>query len=218
MSLPNVYLFVPNLIGYVRVLFTIASYFFFFHEPGVSLALYFVAFVLDGVDGHAARYFKQCTRFGAALDMITDRAATTGLVLLLTHLQPPWMDQADQWKIAFVGSLLVGLDLVSHYVRMYSCGGVHASHKEGTRNPLLRVYYSNKAFMLSACLGQEGFYLLWYCCVHYPGADFLTWPFRISVPFMVLKQVCNVVQLIEGLEDIVEMDVEDLRKKQEKAQ
>ena len=169
---------------------TVASYYYFFHSPEVSLVLYFVAFVLDGVDGHAARYFNQCTKFGAVLDMFTDRAATAGLVLLLTHLEPAWVPAQHRWWIAFAGANLIALDLVSHYVRMYSTSGVSANHKDvsTTRNGLLRVYYSNKLFMLSACLGQESFYLLWYCCVQFPEMVVLNIPFYVSIPFMVLKQ------------------------------
>ena len=239
---PNVYLFVPNVIGYVRVLLTIASYYYFFDAPVLFLIFYTVAFVLDGVDGHAARYFNQCTRFGAVFDMITDRAATAGLVVLLTHLQPPGLAAHHMWLLPFGGALLIGLDLVSHYVRMYSCGGVHGVHKatDTTRNALLRVYYSSKPFMLSACLGQEGFYILFYMYCKHPVA--FGWEALLAtVPFMVLKQgmcsshsavfdthkhathqqnnhqqnntACNLVQLLEGVQDIVELDNQDLKKK-----
>jgi CDP-diacylglycerol--inositol 3-phosphatidyltransferase len=43
---------------------------------------------LDHFDGAAARKYAQCSQFGATLDMVTDRVATTLLVrtALLLHV------------------------------------------------------------------------------------------------------------------------------------
>jgi CDP-diacylglycerol--inositol 3-phosphatidyltransferase len=38
---------------------------------------------LDAIDGHAARFFNQCSRFGAALDMVSDRASVALIFMVL---------------------------------------------------------------------------------------------------------------------------------------
>ncbi|KAF9435240.1 hypothetical protein BGZ76_006655 [Entomortierella beljakovae] len=42
------------------------------------MLLYSISQLLDAVDGHAARYFNQCSKFGAVLDMVTDSSLTSG--------------------------------------------------------------------------------------------------------------------------------------------
>lgn len=50
------------------------------------------------------------SRFGAVLDMVTDRSTTAGLLCHLCVLYPAW-------TLAF--QLLLALDLSSHYMHMY---------------------------------------------------------------------------------------------------
>ena len=56
-----VFLYVPNLIGYARVAGMVAS-FFFWRQPVVFLALYWLSFVLDAADGYAARRLGQMSK------------------------------------------------------------------------------------------------------------------------------------------------------------
>lgn len=55
----DVFLYYPNLIGYLRVGFMIAS-FVYAAEWKVSVACYLLAFMGDVLDGHVARAFNQC--------------------------------------------------------------------------------------------------------------------------------------------------------------
>ncbi|KAG1461247.1 hypothetical protein G6F46_003551 [Rhizopus delemar] len=41
-------------------------------HPKVCVPLYCISCLLDAVDGNAARYFDQCSKFGSVLDMVTD--------------------------------------------------------------------------------------------------------------------------------------------------
>ena len=68
------------------------------------------------LDGLAARYFDQCSNFGAVLDMVTDRVCTAMLLLVLSHVY-------TDYAITF--SFLVGLDVGSHWVHMYRYGRLH---------------------------------------------------------------------------------------------
>jgi CDP-diacylglycerol--inositol 3-phosphatidyltransferase len=106
----NVFLFVPNLIGYVRVILAILSLFVMKDQPMTCVALYCVSCLLDAVDGNAARYYNQCSKFGAVLDMVTDRSTTSCLLCHLSTVYP-------QYAVLF--QLLISLDLSSHYMHMY---------------------------------------------------------------------------------------------------
>jgi CDP-diacylglycerol--inositol 3-phosphatidyltransferase len=69
----NVFLFVPNIIGYIRVITAGASLYYMPIHPKICTVLYFVSCILDAVDGQAARALGQTSKFGAVLDMVTDR-------------------------------------------------------------------------------------------------------------------------------------------------
>ena len=48
------------------------------YHPKYSTLLYCVSALLDAVDGQAARRLGQSSKFGAVLDMVTDRCACIG--------------------------------------------------------------------------------------------------------------------------------------------
>ena len=109
-------------------------------HPRTCSLLYSVSCLLDALDGVAARHFQQSTRFGAVLDMVTDRCTTACLLVFLSSAFP-------RWALLFQG--LISLDLASHYMHMYatlSMGGSEQSHKkiDQSRSRLLYLYYNNK--------------------------------------------------------------------------
>lgn len=55
----NVYLYVPNLIGYTRVVLAAVSLAYAFDNMQLSLCAYFLSFVCDELDGRFARKFNQ---------------------------------------------------------------------------------------------------------------------------------------------------------------
>lgn len=67
----EVLLFVPNIIGYLRILL-IAGAFFAYGHPLLFLLLYSASTILDGFDGYAARKLNQCSAFGAWFDVVID--------------------------------------------------------------------------------------------------------------------------------------------------
>jgi CDP-diacylglycerol--inositol 3-phosphatidyltransferase len=112
-----VWLFVPNLIGYVRVVTGLAAFAYAFDGPAPGVpawaaffVLYGISYALDAVDGVAARALKQTSQFGAVLDMVTDRFCTAGLLAVLSRLYP-------SMQAAFL--YLMVLDIVSHWAQMY---------------------------------------------------------------------------------------------------
>ena len=67
------YAYVPNIIGYARVLLAAAALRLAFDDVPTSLALYALSFVCDELDGRFARMFDQCSEFGKLLDMVRGR-------------------------------------------------------------------------------------------------------------------------------------------------
>jgi phosphatidylglycerophosphate synthase len=132
--------------GYSRVVLAFASLYYMPLHPRTCSILYSVSCLLDALDGYAARHFEQSTKFGAVLDMVTDRCTTSCLLVYLASAFP-------RWSIVFQG--LISLDLASHYMHMYatlSMGGSGQSHKkvdEGRSGWLLKQYYSNNVCLLS---------------------------------------------------------------------
>ena len=59
-------------------------------HPRTCCLLYTISCLLDALDGFAARRFGQSTRFGAVLDMVTDRCTTACLLVFLASAFPRW--------------------------------------------------------------------------------------------------------------------------------
>ena len=84
----DVLVYIPNIIGYLRVVLTLASIVLMMCYPDhweAAIACYVSSFVGDLFDGIAARKFDQCSSFGGLLDMITDRCSTAGLLCVLSR-------------------------------------------------------------------------------------------------------------------------------------
>ncbi|KAL8170259.1 hypothetical protein V2J09_022063 [Rumex salicifolius] len=75
----TIYLYIPNIIGYIRVLMNCYAFAICFSRKELFVILYFISFVCDGLDGWFARKFNQVSTFGAVLDMVTDRSITLSL-------------------------------------------------------------------------------------------------------------------------------------------
>lgn len=207
--------FVPNLIGYARMICALASFAVAKDYPALCLLLYTSAFVLDAADGMAARALDQCSHFGAILDMLTDRASTAGLLVVLDGVLQPMA-----YRYTFLLSCLLFLDVASHFCRMYASIFVQKeSHKDVSDSlfGLLRLYYSNRKVMGLFCIGQEFAYILLYAWKCYAAAgrlsEVLWYAFVLCAIPCFLKQVVNVQQLVDGLYHIACIDAMERSKK-----
>ena len=214
MSINKVFLYVPNIIGYVRFIFYLIS--FVSHSLGnwqLCISFYAIAFILDEFDGRAARAYNQSSNFGAALDMVADRSATAGLCLILAQLYPNYL-------LFFIGA--ISLDVSSHYYLIYATGMLgKASHKDSSEwatNGLMKLYYGNKSFMDILILGNELFYLLLYLNFYLNGLSFTfnIWSFDIwqlliviCLPIYLLKQATNLLQLQNSAQEIALLDLQN---------
>ncbi|TDZ28030.1 CDP-diacylglycerol--inositol 3-phosphatidyltransferase [Colletotrichum spinosum] len=151
----NIFLFWPNIIGYSRIVLAVASLYYMPLHPRTCSLLYSISCLLDALDGYAARAFEQSTRFGAVLDMVTDRCTTSCLLVFLSCAFP-------RWTIVF--QMLLSLDFSSHYIHMYATlamGGSETSHKnvDKSRSWLLNLYYTNKTVLFVFCALNELFFI-----------------------------------------------------------
>ncbi|EXJ61025.1 CDP-diacylglycerol-inositol 3-phosphatidyltransferase [Cladophialophora yegresii CBS 114405] len=152
----NIFLFIPNIIGYVRIVTALASLYYMPLHPRTCSALYSFSCILDAADGLAARRYNQSTTFGAVLDMVTDRCTTSCLLVFLASAFP-------RWSIVFQG--LISLDLASHYVHMYASlttGGQSHKKVEASRSWVLHLYYTNKTVLFLFCALNELFFIALY--------------------------------------------------------
>ncbi len=202
----SVYLYVPNLIGYVRVALAFVGYAYALTDYRVTLGSYLLSQTLDAADGFAARALGQSSTFGAVLDMVTDRASTTCLCIVLGHLYPDMIT---------IFCALVMLDMVSHWYHMYASLLLGSdSHKKVT-NPILAFYYW-KPVLFVECAATELWYLALYT-LHFTGGPLvLGLPAArlllvVCTPFFAFKQVCNLVQGVVACNALVAHD-EDKKK------
>ena len=62
--------------GYSRVILAAVALYFMSYHPKYCTIAYCVSCLLDAADGHAARALGQTSKFGAVLDMVTDRSVS----------------------------------------------------------------------------------------------------------------------------------------------
>ena len=202
------YAYAPNLVGYARIALAICALRTAFADVRTCLLCYFASFACDELDGRLARRYDQCSEFGRALDMITDRLATSGLLVVLAM-------EHREWYATCVG--LLALDVASHwthaYVRLMIGADGHKSIGDESFF-LLRWYYGNRIFMGACCVSVEVLYL----CLHAMRADPAFVGFRalgpltfsalarLAIPGFVVKQMANCAQLFEACETLVRID------------
>ena len=197
----SVYLYVPNLIGYLRLALAFLGYAYALTDYRVLLGAYSLSQLLDAADGFAARALGQSSTFGAVLDMTTDRASTTSLCIVLGHLYPQYIT---------LFAALVMVDMITHWYHMYaSVLSGSDSHKKVT-NPILAFYYW-KPVLFIECAFTELWYLSLYTLHFTSGPLVLGVPavkltLMFCTPFFVFKQVCNLVQGAVACEKLVAYD------------
>lgn len=202
----DIFFFIPNIIGYVRVATALLSFMTMKNHPIYTVVLYGVLGFLDAFDGWAARKYNQGTRFGAVLDMVTDRCATSSLIAYLSLIYP---------RLTFVWQVLISLDLASHYMHMYAMMTTgSASHKnvDEKQSRILSLYYTNRKFLFMVCALNEVFYVALYMH-HYHffyAGTVMAW---VSAPVWLFKQFANIIQLKAAALIMARVDVEEKLKK-----
>ncbi|WFD36021.1 CDP-diacylglycerol--inositol 3-phosphatidyltransferase [Malassezia cuniculi] len=235
----NVFLFVPNLIGYSRVILAAGSLYCMRDNPKVCTVLYGISCLLDAFDGFAARRLNQCSKFGAVLDMVTDRCTTTCLLVFLALEYPRW---------ALLFQFLISLDFSSHYIHMYSSLVTgSSSHKivGADVSRILWYYYNDSRTLFFFCACNEMFFVCLYLMAFYntplalplyyiPGVAWLanqnstiswlvyqgvprlSWPQIVgglTLPVCAAKQMINCVQFWKAAKTLAGIDIVERRER-----
>lgn len=168
----NIFLFVPNIIGYFRIIFALISFYYMQSDYVKATIFYGTSALLDAFDGYAARYYNQATRFGAILDQLTDRVALLALVMNLCVLYPRYL---------FVLQLSAIVDIASHWMYIWvGCLQGKSSHKliDPSQSKILNIYYTSRPVLFFMCAANEVFYCSLYL-LHFTSGPIgrFWWPF-----------------------------------------
>lgn len=100
-----------TVLGFARVILALISFYFMPTHYIIAIWCYVISALLDAVDGHAARYFNQSTKFGGMLDQLTDRVGTMGLLVNLSMFYPSY---------AFWFQLSMAIDISCHWIYLHT--------------------------------------------------------------------------------------------------
>jgi CDP-diacylglycerol--inositol 3-phosphatidyltransferase len=202
---PNIFLYVANIMDYMRLVFCMYAFYYAKTHPWFFLSLYFVAFVLDMFDGMAARALNQKSKLGATLDMVIDRISTSGLLMVLSNF---YLDYSH------IFIFLMMLDIGSHWLQTHS-GFMDSNLKNDNHKNLeekfwiLNFYYKNRFGLGLTCLGAEVFLLLLYY-LHFDKNMISNQVFLIALyvngVIYALKQFISVIQVISASQRIAKFD------------
>lgn len=148
----NIFLFIPNIIGYFRIIFALISFYYMQTDYVKATIFYATSSLLDAFDGYAARCFNQSTKFGAILDQLTDRIALLALVINLCVLYP---------KYLFPLQLSAIIDISSHWMYIWvGCMQGKSTHKliDPSQSKILNIYYTSRPVLFLMCMANEVFY------------------------------------------------------------
>ncbi|XP_037935319.1 CDP-diacylglycerol--inositol 3-phosphatidyltransferase [Teleopsis dalmanni] len=210
----NVFIFIPNLIGYARIILAVIAFWFMSTNYIISGWCYVISALLDAVDGHAARAFNQSTRFGAMLDQLTDRCGTMGLLVTLSYFYPKYM---------FWFQISIAIDVACHWLYMQTSVVVgKTSHKafDVNENIVMRIYYQKDVLTFMCCVNE-----LFYVCLYLLnftygplilGASTFKILAFITAPFAILKSLISCVHAYVASIDLAAVDVKDRQAKRQK--
>lgn len=194
-----VYLYVPNIIGYIRIIFLILFVLCAFRFPVFALCCMIISAILDAVDGFAARKLQQISKLGTTLDFALDRASIAAIELVLALIYPSfWM---------FFAGLLM-LDIFSHLCQLYyTVFSGTDSHKSQSiaKGKLLSLYYNSRSVLFSTCFSHDGFLLAWFG-YHFTGAQAFLYLAVIFTPGFLFKIAIHGLQISNTFQHLLALD------------
>lgn len=202
----NIFLFVPNLIGYGRIFLALLSFWFMPTNHVAAGWCYILSGLLDAFDGHAARTFNQSTKFGAMLDMLTDRCATMCLLATLGTFYPSWL---------FFFQLSMTIDISCHWLHLHTSLLQGKSHKfmDASSNPIMKLYYTSRPVLFGMCAGNEVFYASLYL-LHFTNGPFYIFNITavLCFPVAIAKLAIALVQGYLAAINLGAVDVDERQK------
>jgi len=207
----NVFMFVPNLIGYARIFLALLSFWFMPTNYSMAAWCYIISGLLDAVDGHAARLLGQSSKFGAMLDMLTDRCATMCLLTTLSTFYPSCM-------ILF--QLSMTIDISCHWLHLHTSllqGSTSHKFVDPTGNFWMRLYYTDRRVLFGMCAGNELFYAMLYLSYFTSGPLYM-FPILavITFPVALAKSAIALLQGYLAAVNLVGVDTKERQALKEK--
>jgi len=200
----NVFMFVPNLIGYARIGLALLSFLFMPSHYVLAAWCYILSGLLDAVDGHAARMLGQSSKFGAMLDMLTDRCATMGLLTTLCTFYPSFM---------FLFQLSMVIDISCHWLHIHTSllqGATSHKFVDPTGNYWMRLYYTDRRVLFGMCAGNELFYAMLYLSYFTTGPLYMFYLLAVlTFPVAVAKSGIALLQGYLAAVNIVGVDTKE---------
>ncbi|KAH8584621.1 CDP-diacylglycerol-inositol 3-phosphatidyltransferase isoform 1 phosphatidylinositol synthase ns synthase PI synthase [Cryptosporidium sp. chipmunk genotype I] len=217
----SILLYVPNLIGYLRILLGLTPLIINTEYYYISIIFYGISQILDAFDGHFARLLMQETKFGAMLDMITDRCSTVIIIILTITLNRNYT--------SLIILFLIG-DISGHWLYMISSIlSKKSSHKSIKKDmwPILKLYYSNKPLLFTLHTCNEALWLILYAqgCIYNKFTNLkqlnqidqrfmLSTPYALYIilPLALMKNILNFVHLFYGCNILLDIDIREKTK------
>ncbi|XP_038059937.1 CDP-diacylglycerol--inositol 3-phosphatidyltransferase-like [Patiria miniata] len=210
----NIFLFVPNLIGYGRIVLALISFYYMRTDYVTATWCYLLSYLLDEFDGIAARTLNQETKFGEMLDLLTDLCASMCLLVTLSVLYPDYM---------FWFQLIMTIDMAGHWLFVHSSilKGI-SNHKlvDMSGNPILRIYYTSKPVLDVLVYGNELFYIMLYLLYFSEGplipvvsVGIFRLILLISAPVSLAKLAITLLHMVTAAQDMAIIDVSEREQK-----
>mmetsp|Transcript_88798 Transcript_88798/g.250125 ORF Transcript_88798/g.250125 Transcript_88798/m.250125 type:complete len:246 (+) Transcript_88798:127-864(+) len=188
--------YVANIIDYMRIV----TLYWAVQSTGYIFAAYYsTSYLLDAVDGYAARALNQESRLGYYLDMVIDRASSCVCLHFAAKAVLAGETCVPQMVAASVAFLLrasiVVVEITSHGVVMFFSEvlGVHQK-KMGYDYLIVRWYLNDKKYLFWACCSFELFGLGLICNS--------TWLAAIALPGFVFRAAANVCRLVSVASEV----------------
>mmetsp|Transcript_12404 Transcript_12404/g.14681 ORF Transcript_12404/g.14681 Transcript_12404/m.14681 type:complete len:201 (+) Transcript_12404:24-626(+) len=148
------FLYVPNIIDYLRVVSLVYAMYGNAESDWHFVTWYSVSYLLDAIDGEAARYFNQCSKLGYYLDMVIDRISSS-----LALYKAAMCMHNPIFKLGLLSCIFI-VEILAHGVVMYF-GEVLKRHqkKMGGEFALVRLYLGSKLGLAFGCICYEAMLL-----------------------------------------------------------
>lgn len=187
----KVLFYLPNIVGYVRVVLLISGLCLTPHHPMWACALLTLSGLLDMLDGFLARLLNQSSKFGAIFDYALDRATLACFLFFIAYFYPfLWIPCA----------IVLGLDIMSHFFHLQASQVQNkTSHKiiqEGEPR-LIRLYYSNRFVLTATCAAHDLFLGALFLYKFYPNAIVLICMAALFPGFL-FKTIVHIAKIIRS--------------------
>jgi len=206
MKVPTV-LYVANIIDYLRLVFLYWAWEAYKNGDKLGFAQHYAtSYLLDALDGVAARALGQTSKLGYYLDMVIDRMSSS-LCLHLAASQvfidfdPPW---STVFAFVMYASLIL-VEVVAHGVVMLKAelGSFHQKEMK-SENVLIRLYLEKKPILFWSCVSFEATALAFAV-----GQPLWSIPF---LPGFIFRAIANLARLYAVLLPAKDRDTSQVKK------